>query len=70
MTLKQTIKAWLVEVEPLSIGLIVIGGGILWQYGTDSILSAPRSYIQLVGAGCVTVGTASYLVEQGYMLTH
>lgn len=68
--IKQKVKTFLVFLQPVSIGLMIGGGLALWTYGTSNIISAPRSVPQLLGATSLGAGAASYLAEQGYILTN
>lgn len=68
--IKQKIKTLLVFLQPVSLAMMVVGGGVLWQYGTGNIINAPRSMLQVAGATSVGAGAASYLMEQGYILTN
>lgn len=69
--MSANVKSVLMTVQPFSIGLIALGAvGLYATGGVTGIFTAPLNYVQLASAGAVTLGSVSYLFEQGYILTN
>lgn len=70
MSAKSNIKYILLTIQPASIAMIAAGVVGLYVKGVDGLFSAPVDLVQVASASAVTLGSLSYLVEQGYLLTN